>query len=433
MSSSSSEDSIEQSSQSQVLKATGLGYTILGLASLFFFYDYLLNVSLGAMRSDVVQSLMISDTSFGMLAASFNLAYALMQIPVGVLMDKYSPRFLLTLAAAFSAGGAYIFSVADGLTLAIIARIFMGIGASFAFIGALRICSNWFPANTFAFLTGLVATVGMAGAAFGLMIVQPALELLQWRDSLYWASIIGFVICGLIAVIVRDYPTNLKNFVKPKTVSWSKVLNGLIEVVTQRSIWLAGIYSALIFIPMVTIGTTWGPTYFQQSLDFSKELSNFVTSLFFVGFLIGAPTVGWIADKYHNRFQVMFITGVITFALTVWLVYFPSHNAQVMEFIGLSLGFFSSGFILAFAYVRENVPSHLSSTAIGFVNTINTAIPYILQPIVGYILDCQMNDTVITSTGEVIHTMSQYQNAFIPVVLSPLFGVFLLYFVKKGE
>ena len=183
------------------------GLMIWGLATVFYFFDNLLNVSPSAMKSELMVEFNCSGAALGALASCYLWSYGLMQIPVGILMDKYGPRRLLTIASLSCALGSFVFGWAMTLQMAMLGRLLIGFGASFAVVGCTKIASLWFPAKRFALFIGLMVTIGMLGAAFGLSTVKWIIDKLDWRQSMYMASMLALVIAAMLWTLVRDKPS----------------------------------------------------------------------------------------------------------------------------------------------------------------------------------------------------------------------------------
>ena len=122
-------------------KSVVLPWVICGLGALFYCYEYLLRISPSVMMSDLMQAYHINATVFGNLAAFYYYAYTPMQLPVGILMDRYGPRRLLTFACLACALGSYLFAHAFHIELAQIGRFMVGFGSAFAFVGVLKLAT----------------------------------------------------------------------------------------------------------------------------------------------------------------------------------------------------------------------------------------------------------------------------------------------------
>jgi MFS family permease len=163
-------------------------WLVIALAAAFLFYKYILQVSPSIMTDDLMSVFHIQGTGLGNLAASFFYSFLLAQLFVGVLLDRYSPRLLTTMAILLCAAGIYIFSKAHILNIATWSRALMGVGAAFATVSYMKMTSLWFKPSQFAFVGGLLATAAMLGAVAGQVPLSFAVSTFGWRQSLYLCS-----------------------------------------------------------------------------------------------------------------------------------------------------------------------------------------------------------------------------------------------------
>ena len=135
-------------------------------AALFFLYEYILRVAPGIIEKDLEKQFHLDEGGMGGALGMYYYAYAPMQLAVGVLLDRYGPRLLLSLAAVTCSIGLVIFSMADTATGLGASRFLVGFGSSFAFIGAIYVAIVWFHEEKIAFLSGLTAGMGFGIGIF---------------------------------------------------------------------------------------------------------------------------------------------------------------------------------------------------------------------------------------------------------------------------
>ncbi|MDX2345653.1 MAG: MFS transporter, partial [Legionella sp.] len=148
-------------------KNLNVAWLIWGLAAAFYFSDYLARVTVNVMHRYLQLDFNMNEAQFGMLSASFYVPYILMQIPVGLMVDRMSIRWVLTTMSLLAAFGCCVFGLADTLMMAFVGRMLIGFTAAFAFISTLRLATSWFPPKMMGLLAGLTQAIGMLGAASG--------------------------------------------------------------------------------------------------------------------------------------------------------------------------------------------------------------------------------------------------------------------------
>ncbi len=160
-------------------------WIIWALGACFFLAEYFARVSPGVMLPNLMRSYHVDALALGTLSACFYLAYIPMQLPVGMLVDRFGPHRLLTTMAILCGLACLLFGLTTKFHLAQIARFLMGFSASFAFVGTLKLASMWFPAKRFGLLAGLTQALGMLGAVIGEAPTAIAVQHIGWRGTMF--------------------------------------------------------------------------------------------------------------------------------------------------------------------------------------------------------------------------------------------------------
>ena len=184
-----------------------LPWLICGLASLFYFYEYLLRILPSLMTEQVIYAFRLSPASFGNLAATFYYIYVPLQLLVGIFMDRFGPKRLLMFALLSCIFGTYLYASSHVVWGGVVGRFFMGFGSAFAFVGVLKLGSMWLPTNRFAFLTGAMTSFGMLGGLTGEFILTALLKSQGWRLTSYLVAGIGGVLALVIYFALKNEKT----------------------------------------------------------------------------------------------------------------------------------------------------------------------------------------------------------------------------------
>jgi len=176
-----------------------IGVIIYILAALFLFYEMALQVSPSVMTFDLMKDLKLDAKSLGIMSACYFYSYTLMQIPAGLLFDRFGPRILLTCATIVIAAGGFFFGMTTTPYLAAAGRFLMGIGSAFAFIGVLTVAARWFSAKYFAFLVGIAQFLAAMGAMGGELPLAGSVNTFGWRWTINALAIGGLFLAVIIA------------------------------------------------------------------------------------------------------------------------------------------------------------------------------------------------------------------------------------------
>jgi MFS family permease len=168
------------------------------LCAIFYFYQYAVRSAPGVMREELVAAW--GGNYLGGLISAYYVAYALMALVAGLLLDRYGPRQTIPLGIAVVGIGCLIFAQGS-LAAGMVGFVLQAIGAIFGFIGASYVAARYLPASMLAIFLGLTQALGMAGAAFGTKPVHLAIDPagsfhLGWQEV--W---IGFMVMGLVLAL----------------------------------------------------------------------------------------------------------------------------------------------------------------------------------------------------------------------------------------
>ena len=164
-----------------------------------------------------------------------------MQIPLGILLDKTSPRFVLSFAYMLCALGALISAFSWTPMTFIISRFITGLGCSAAALCALKIASTWFSKNHHAFLTGLLLTLGTLGFIFDKSLFESIVNLMTWRA--HSGALSGIAGLGVVSIISIRKSSDEQGNAQPL----SAYFNQLKHVLAQPLTYSIAFYGMLVF------------------------------------------------------------------------------------------------------------------------------------------------------------------------------------------
>lgn len=400
------------------------------LSALFMFYKYALEVSPSVMNTTLMKAFSINATELGNLTASYFYAYLLLQLPAGLLLDRFGPRLVTTFSILLCSLGTLVFSYADHLLLANVGRFMTGVGAAFAVVNSFKLIANWFPQRQFAFMTGLLMTVAMIGAVGGQAPLASFIEKLNWRQAMEVIAYAGLILGFLFFFIVRDKPTSKgqeKLLVSPR----AKLTKSLKEITKNPQSWWLSIYSGFAFAPVMIFGGLWGVSFISEAFSFSQNIAAQSVSLIFIGFAAGAPFFGIFSDWLKKRRAVMFF-GTLTALLSITaVIYLPSLSVSFVMFLLFLFGFSISSFLLCFTMITEIHTPALAATAVGFMNAFDAFFGAFSDPLTGKFLDMGWDGKIVD--GARCFSLANYKIAFITLPVYLAIAIISLYFVKEKK
>ena len=349
------------------------------VATLFFVYSVVSSVLFALLSGDIQNGLDLGPVDLGALSAALFASLALGQLFAGTLADRVDMRILLSVAAAVSAIGTFLFAATAHPLLAAVGRIIAGLGMSFAFVGAAFVARVWFPSERYAFMVGLSQMFANVASALLAVLFAQFLSGLGYRQVFMGMGILGVIIAILCLSVLREPPSQEG---APDSGPRMSPIEAWRSVLLAPQIWLGGIYFGLFFGVLLAFADLWN---MPLQLSFGNTLARAaeVNAGIPFGVAIGSVVAGWFAGRNSGPLPpartfawgaALAMVGILA------LPPLPSFYAMLLHLV---FGFFMGGSVLAFAIVASQCPPQTQGTAIGFVTTLGYVGGALLQTAIG--------------------------------------------------
>lgn len=403
-------------------------WMIVGLGALYYCYEYFLRIVPSVMTPELMKAYNLTGLQVGSLSAYYYHAYMPMQILVGILMDRYGPRRLLTVACFLCAMGTFLFAGSHDLVWAQAGRFMVGLGSAFAFVGALKLATIWLPPDRFALVSGIITCLGMVGAMIGDVLLRAMVDAIGWKVALYVAGVVGLGLAVVLWGIIRDYNPLHKNFIH-HTVDFPGLFSGLWVALKTPQIWINGIVGLLLYLSLSAFAEMWSIPYLQQARGLSNVTAASVNSMIFLGWAVGGPFWGWFSDYVRLRCLPITAASFSALVLVCVLLYVPGLPLALLYLLMFLFGFLSSVQILVFAICRESAPIRISGTAIALTNMIVMVGGNVFQPLIGKLLDLEWSGMILD--GARVYSNYAYELAFMVLPISIFVAIILMFFIRE--
>jgi len=370
-----------------------LAWGVWALGALLYLAGFFQRVAPAVMTQELMAEFAIAAVGLGHLSAAYFYSYVAMQIPTGLMVDRYGARRVLASGAAVAAAGGLLFALAPTVAVANVGRLLVGGAVGVAWVGTLKLAAHWLPPQRFALATGLALAAGMAGAVGAGVPLRWAVDAWGWRPVMAGCAVATGAIAVLIAWLVRDDPAergyrSRQAASSERPVARASIWHGFAEVLRYRNTWL------LFFAPQGVTGMIlsfaglWGVPYLVSVYGFTPQQAAFYCSALLVAWAAGGPLLGALSDRAQQR-KPLYVLGSAA-ALLLWAIALlaPQPLApSVLLALLVAAGFSSGCMVIGFAFAKESVPAHLAGTASGVVNMGSMAGAMLQQPMIGWILD----------------------------------------------
>ncbi|MGC5022826.1 MFS transporter [Micromonospora sp. DT47] len=362
--------------------------------------------SLGVTGVDAAHRFDINASALATFTVAQLAVYAAMQVPVGVLLDRYGSRRLLLVGGALMVAGQLCFAVATDVRLAVAARVLVGLGDAMTFISVLRIVAFWFPGRRNPLLVQLTGTLGQLGAILGAVPLVALLHHAGWTPAFLTAAALGATVLLLVAAGVRDTPhrehagavaPNLATVRRQLAAAWA-------QPGTRLGLWTHFVtqFSGAVFALL------WGYPFLVQGQGLTPTGAAALLTLMTVATLLSGPVIAHLCARHPFRRSVVVfaITGATAVVWAVVLAWPGRAPHWLLVTLVLVLAVNGPGSVIGFDYARTFNPVHRIGSATGIVNVGGFVASIALVLAVGVVLDLS------TPAGSVTPPLDAFRWAF---------------------
>ena len=403
---------------------------IWGILVLAFIFVFFHRLAISVMADDLTRDLGLNGTLLGNLTSMNYYAYALMQIPVGILVDIVGVRRICTWGTLLAAFGSILFGMASSLYIAYISRFLVGIGTSVIIISILKVQALWFRKEEFSTLSGYTSFFGNTGAFLATFPLAFLVLSIGWRNSFYFIGLMSILIAIGIWIIVKDHPSQEAS---AAVTSSGDIIKGVKAVILNPFTWPP-------FVVMFTMvgGTTaiiglWGMPYLMQVYEITKSQAAGYLSFVSLGFMLGSPLVGKLS--YYLKGEIKKILLVATACYTgVWVLFILFNGKPPIALIPVLfffIGFSTVGHILVFTNVKDVNDSRFAGSAAAIINVGEFVGGSALSFFIGFLLDKGWGG--ISVDGVKRYSSMQYRNVFAIIVLMGAISIIAALALKGKE
>lgn len=365
--------------------------TVVVVLCLAYVMSQFYRTSVGVIGPELMRSLGLSAEALGTLGGTFFVAFALCQIPLGVLLDRYGPRRVNAALLAVAALGALIFASASNAALLTLGRGVMGLGSAAALMGSLVVYSRWFPRHRFSGMAGLTLSVGGLGALISTTPLALAAEAFGWRGAFVGAAALTFAVAALVWLAVRDAPPG-KAFHEHAHESLGTVIRGVGTVLANRELHRLLPLNAVAYASMLAVLGLWGVPYLTDVHGLEVVAAADILAGMAVTMMAGSLAYGWIAPRLgtYKWLVLAGATGVVAIYAVLALLPAPGLNpgvgsAAIALLLGLA-GLLGSYSVLLISHVRSLFPDRLVGRGLTAANLFNFGGIGVVQAASGWIV-----------------------------------------------
>jgi len=403
---------------------------ICSLATLFYVYEFTVRTMPTAMTGELMRDFGISAAGLGVMSSMFYWGYTFMQIPAGLLCDRYGVRGILTISMGLCTAGTFLFGLSNNIYFADAAFLIIGVASSTAFVGALVLVARWFPPKHFAMLVGLVQFLGCIGAIIGVGPIVVLVNRIDWQGTVHWFVVAGVLITLLMGMFIRSQPgpsANKTQVVKKPSMTEMQRLKA---VCANPQTWWVGLYAFAIWAPIVVFAGLWGLPFLVARYHMDGASASLGISLLWLGIAIGGPVFGWWSNRIDRRCLPLAVCALLGLISAIVVIYLNNISWPLMCAMLFLFGSAASGQALSFGVIQDINHVDAVGTGVGFNNMAVIIGGVFLQPLTGFILKLHWDGTMVH--GAPVYNLADYRLALLCVPACGLLALLTaLFWIKE--
>jgi len=351
-------------------------------ATMLSVYQLAIQIGFGSLQAAIGRDIKLSIVESAVVSGSFLVSYSLMQLPAGLLLDRYGPRLLLAGGATLCGVSAWQFSEAESFSSLLVSRLLLGAFASVGFPAAGLLGRRWIRPGCFVLAMGLIDFffgLGAIGGEAGFAMLRDIG--FSWRDIMAALACAGVAIGVVCGIIVRDRPAGMDD-----RSSRVHLRDAMSVLLSNRQVLLATVYYGGMIGVAFGFGGLWDIPL-QEAYGYVGNDAVYLNSWLFVGLTVSAPISGMLADRMESRRPLLLVGPIGALLGVCGLLFIPSILPYWLLVTNLVVtGAFLGTSVVIFGVVCDAVPPRYEATTIGLVNAAGCLMGAVLQVVPGILL-----------------------------------------------
>lgn len=342
--------------------------------------------TMGVASLAATEKFQVNAEQLSMLAVAQLVTYAAMQVPVGLLLDRYGPRRLIFTGTILISTGQYLVAFATELPMAVCGRMIVGVGDAFVFISMIRLINVWYSGARASQLQQWLGNAGQLGQVVSAFPFALLLHSTSWNFAFAtWATIGLLVALGVWVLAVDEVEHRLAQHRVHIKTRLQHLRADVKRASTRTAFWVH--FSTM--SPSTVMLLLWGVPFLQQAEGLARPIALGVLSSFVLMGIGFGMFYGWLCGKYPEKRKLALGFGA-AFMLSGWLAVMLWPGPAPLWLIGLwavATSSNASASMLAFDYTRQYAPKRQLGSINGFVNIGGFLASFSMMFAIGLVLD----------------------------------------------
>lgn len=348
-------------------------WILFGVLSLIYILVYFYRVSLAVVAGDISRELGLSPAQLGKLSGVLFYVYAVAQLPLGPMIDRFGGRVVISGCGILTTLGGLIFAIGHSFAAAMAGRVLIGIGTASVLMATFTIFTRWYDKQEFGRISGFMVAVGNLGNLGATAPLALAVAAVGWRASFLTIGIVQGVVTLLVFLVIRDRPpegSGAKREGDEQGEKKSGLLAAWREIFGSRDFLLLGLVSFFWYGNYLALQGLWGGPYLMEVLHLSRTETGRLLMFTSIGFICGSMFTDTIARKLFNSYKKTLLAGQLLLALLMCGLLGPMERLATLPLMVwfFAIGVAVSSGVMIYPIIRNSFPVRIVGTALTSLN-----------------------------------------------------------------
>ncbi|GAA3225108.1 MFS transporter [Actinocorallia longicatena] len=385
------------------LKATRTAWLLWTVGVIAYVIAVLHRTSFGVAGIEATTRFDVSASALSSFTVVQVLVYAALQVPVGLLLDRWGSRRMIAGGALLMASGQLLLAFSTTITPALLARVMVGAGDAMTFISVLKVISLWFPSRQAGLLTQLTGFLGQLGQLLSAIPLVALLHGPGWTTAYVSAAAIGLLAAVLAITVLRDAPSTepappFRTLLPNLRASWHSPGTRL------------GMWSHCVQTSASAFALMWGYPYLVTAQGLSPTTAGTLLTIFVLATVSTGPAIGAYLSR-HPAHHVRVTIAITLQMMAAWtaVLSLPHHAPLwLLTLLVISIAAGGPASMIGFDHARAHNPPSRLGTASGLVNAAGFTAALLLILMIGLVLDHTSPTSTFTPEAFRLAWLTQY-------------------------
>ena len=364
---------------------------IFSILSIFYIFSIFFRVCNAVIAPNLIQELNLNAETLGLLGGAFFYSFALVQIPMGPLLDRIGPRIILTLFPLIGASGAFLFATAESFSAALMGRILIGLGMSPLLMGSLKTFLLRFPLKHFSTLMGSFMAIGYLGNFLAASPLAYLNATLGWRKAIFLAGVVTALFSFLVFWVLAEGNESKDRTSPPSSADQPDmgIVQSIRLVLKSLSFWQLGTSAFFRYGTFIGLQGLWLGPYFMEIKGYSPIEAGQLLTVMAVGTMASGPLIGRLVDRTGYSKKKLILAGLSLYSVCLLPLIGVLSMGGFYGYLPLFLlmGFFNGFGILIFPHATSLFPSSISGTVLILINFFSMSGGAVFMPLMGKVIE----------------------------------------------